>query len=247
LLRQNVDVLLYWAVDERSLGNTLEKAVAAGIPTVNAFGGFSTSPGTVSNAYISQLLLSQMVAQHLMDDIGGKGNIIAILPIPGTQEAADQLTGLRYVLKKYPKVNLLNVSYGLYNRAKAKQIMENLLQRYPQIDGVFSPSGNMDVGIVEAIEEADRLSEIKMSPGDELNGWLKWVVKHHQAGAVTFPPKVGKVAVELGLKILKGEPVPRGQRIPSVYISPAQAASLVDEKASDDSWAGDLPAQFQPK
>ena len=49
-----------------------------------------------------------------------------------------------------------------------------------------------------------------MSPGDEYNGWLKWVAAHGQSGAVTFPTRVGQEAVRLGLQILKGEPVARG-------------------------------------
>jgi len=247
LLRQGIDLLIYWAVDEKSLASTLQRAEDNGVPTVNAFGGLNALPGTTSNAYISQFLLGKEVAERLVSDIGGKGKIVAILPIPGTQAAADQLSGLQSVLELHPDVELLNTSYGEYNRAKAKQVMENLLQRYPTIDGVFSPSGHMNIGIAEAIEESGRLSDIKMSPGDELNGWLKWVVKNNTSGAVTFPPRVGFVTVELGLKILSGEPVPRGQRIPSEYISPEAAVSYVNNAASDDSWAGPLPTEFMPK
>jgi ribose transport system substrate-binding protein len=247
LLRQKIDLLIYWAADEKAIAGALKRAVDGGVPTVNAFGGFSDSPGTTANAYISQFKLGELVAQHLLQSIGNQGKIIAILPIAGTQAAADQLDGLKAVIKGHPKVELLNVSYGDYNRAKSKQVTENLLQRYPIIDGVFCPSGNMSMGVVEAIEEAGRLAKIKMGPGDELNAWLKWVVAHKQAGAVTFPPTVGRVATEVGLKILKGEPVPRGTLIPSEYISPEDASKFVDIDRPDDSWAGPLPPEFLPK
>lgn len=247
LMRQKIDLLIYWPVDEKTLTGTLTRVIERGVPTVNVFGGFSASPGTVANAYISQLRLSELVASELMKSIGGKGRIVAVLPIPGSQEAADQLTGLKRVLKDNPGVELLNISYGSYDRAKSKQIMENLLQRYPKIDGVFSPSGHMNLGIVEAIEDAGRLGQIKMSPGDELNGWLKWVARNKTAGAVTFTPSIGKVGLELGLRILKGEPVPRGERVPSEYITPEKAVAIADASAPDDAWAGPLPREFRPR
>lgn len=247
LLRQNIDLLIYWPVDDKAIADVLERAVAAGVPTVQAGGGFTDSPGTVSNAYISQWQLGEMVARRLMEDMGGKGKIIAMLPIAGTTAAVDQLDALQTVLKEYPGAELVSVEYGDWNRAKAKQITENLLQRFPRIDGVFSPAGQMSIGVAEAFDEAGRLDEVTMSPGDEYNGWLKWVEKHKEGGAVTFPTRAGQEAVKIGLKILKGEPVKRGTAVPSEYIAPADISKHVDQEAPDDWWASELPAEFLPK
>lgn len=247
LLRQDIDLLIYWPVDEKAIAGVLKRAVDKGVPTVNALGSFTDAPGTISNAFISQWNIGEMVARQLMKDMAGKGNIIAMLPIAGTTAAVDQLDALKTVLKEYPNVKLLSAEYGDWNRGKAKQITENLLQRFPQIDGVFSPAGQMSIGIAEAFDEAGRLSEVHMSPGDEYNGWLKWVVKNRQGGAVTYPTRTGQVAVELGLKILKGEPVPRGTPVVSEYIAPQSVDALVKTDAPDDWWASELPPQFLPK
>jgi ribose transport system substrate-binding protein len=246
LLRQDIDLLIYWPVDDASIADVLQRAVAAGVPTVQAGGGFTDAPGTVSNAYISQWQLGEMVARHLMEDIGGKGKIVAMLPIAGTTAAVDQLDALETVLKEFPDVELLSVEYGDWNRAKAKQITENLLQRFPEITGVFSPAGQMSIGMAEAFDEAGRLEEVTFSPGDEYNGWLKWVAAHGQGGAVTFPTRAGQVAVEIGLAILAGQPVPRGTAVPSEYIAPADIGTMVDADAPDDWWATALPAEFLP-
>src|SRR5205814_8140645 len=124
---------------------------------------------------------------------------------PGTPAAVDQLAALNAVMKEHLKVELLSAEPGDWNRVKAKPITENLLQRHPRIDGVFSPAGQMSIGVAEAFEEAGRLKEVVMSPGDEYNGWLKWVAKHRLGGAVTFPTRVGQEAGRLGLRILNGE------------------------------------------
>lgn len=247
LIAKNVSLIIYWPVDDKAIQPALAKAVAKGIPTVNAGGGFSSAEGTVSNAFIDQWTLGEMVARHLVKDMGGKGKIFAMLPIAGTTAAVDQLAALKFVLKDHPNIELLSAEHGDWNRAKAKQITENLLQRYPRIDGVFSPAGQMSIGVAEAFEEAGRLKGVVMSPGDEYNGWLKWVVKHQQGGAVTFPTRAGQEATKLGLKILHGEPVPRGLIIPSEYIAPKDAAKFAEMDKPDDWWASNLPAQFKPK
>jgi ABC-type sugar transport system substrate-binding protein len=247
LLRQDIDLLIYWPVDDASVADVLKRAVDAGVPTVQAGGGFTDAPGVVSNAYISQWQLGEMVARQLMADIGGKGKIVAMLPIAGTTAAVDQLDALQTVLKEYPEVELLSVEYGDWNRAKAKQITENLLQRFPEITGVFSPAGQMSIGMAEAFDEAGRLGEVTFSPGDEYNGWLKWVATHNQGGAVTFPTRAGQVAVQIGMDILAGKPVTRGVAVPSEYIAPADIGPYANADRPDDWWATELPAEFLPQ
>jgi ABC-type sugar transport system substrate-binding protein len=247
LLRQDIDLLIYWPVDDASVADVLKRAVDAGVPTVQAGGGFTDAPGVISNAYISQWKLGEMVARHLMTDIGGKCKIVAMLPIAGTTAAVDQLDALETVLKDYPEVELLSVEYGDWNRAKAKQITENLLQRFPEITGVYSPAGQMSIGMAEAFDEAGRLGEVVFSPGDEYNGWLKWVAAHNQGGAVTFPTRAGQVAVQIGMDILAGKPVTRGIAVPSEYIAPGDIGPLVAADKPDDWWASELPAEFLPQ
>jgi ribose transport system substrate-binding protein len=247
LVSKGVDLILYWPVDEQAIQGALQKAVEQGIATISTGGAFSAGPGTVANAYIDQWNIGELVARRLFEDLGGQGKIFAMLPIAGTTAAVDQLAALEAVMKEYPAIELLSAEYGDWNRAKAKQITENLLQRFPEIDGVFSPAGQMSIGVAEAFEEAGRLEEVVMSPGDEYNGWLKWVAAHGQSGAVTFPTRVGQEAVRLGLQILKGEPVARGLAVPSEYIAPADIGQHVEADRPDDWWASTLPEEWKPK
>jgi hypothetical protein len=101
------------------------------------------------------------------------------------------------------------------------------------------------MGVAEAFEDAGD-EGLTMSPGDEYNGWMKRVVKNQKGGAVTFLTRAGQEATKLGLKILAGEPVPRG--LCPFRIHRAQGCGEVrrDDKP-DDWWASKLPEQFKPK
>ena len=177
-----------------------------------------------------------------MKDLGGKGKIFAMLPIAGTtgrRRPARGAEGRAQGPSERRAAVAPSTATGTAPRPSRSR--ENLLQRYPKIDGVFSPAGQMSMGVAEAFDEAGRDEGLTMSPGDEYNGWMKWVVKNKKGGAVTFPTRAGQEATKLGLKILAGEPVPRGLVIPSEYIAPQgcgevrrdeQARRLVGEQAA---------------
>lgn len=247
LISKKVDLILYWPVDDKAIEGALKKAADEGIPTINTGGGFVNSPSVTASVFIDQWNLGEMVARRLFQDMGGKGKIFAMLPIAGTTAAVDQLAALETVMIEYPDIELLSAEYGDWNRAKAKQITENLLQKYPEINGVFSPAGQMSIGVAEAFDEAGRLNEVIMSPGDEYNGWLKWVRANKQGGAVTFPTRAGQEALRLGLRILRGENIRRGQKVPSEYISPSAAGAYAEMDRPDDWWSSELPEAWKPQ
>ncbi len=172
-----------------------------------------------------------------------------MLPIAGTTAAVNQDLALRQVLEDYPDIEILDTQYGDWNRAKAKSIAENWVLQFPQIDGAYSPAGQMSVGMAEAFDEAGRLAEVTFSPGDEYNGWLKWIAAHPESngGVVTFPPSAGAVGVQQMTKILNGEEVTKGIQVPSVWYAADDAVALADPEAPDDWWANDLPAEFLPQ
>ena len=249
LLTKGCEAIIYWPVNDQAIEPGLEAAIAAGVPTVNVGGGYTDLPGIVSNAYIDQYELGAAGAIALAEALGGQGKIVSMLPIAGTTAAVDQDKALKDVLADYPGIELLDTGNGDWNRAQAKSITETWLQKYPQIDGVYSPAGQMSAGMVEAFDEVGRLGEVKFSPADEYNGWLKWISTHPESnlGLVTFPPAAGSVGVEQMTRILSGEEVTKGIRVPSLWYSPEDAVALYDAAAPEDSWANKLPAEFLPQ
>jgi ABC-type sugar transport system substrate-binding protein len=107
-------------------------------------------PAVTANAYVDQWGQSAQVAERLCESLDGTGRIFAMLLIAGSSAAVTQLAALENVLESDARsdIELASVEYGDWNRAKAKQLTENLLQRFTEIDGVFSPAGQMSMGVV---------------------------------------------------------------------------------------------------
>lgn len=248
LVSKGVDLLLFWPVDEKTLLPALQKASEAGVVTINVGYNFMHSPYVTGNAYVNQWDMTIEGAKRFVDAIGGKGKIFAMMPIAGSSAAVVQLATLQSLIKDKPEVELLTVEYGDWNRAKAKQLTENVLQRFDHIDGVFSPAAQMTMGILEAFDEAGRADEAIFSPGDEYNGWLKWVKETGKAGSMTSGLEVGRAAVKHGLAILKGEAgVTNAVTVPTRYLTPEEAAAMYQDGRPEDWWPTDLPEEYLPK
>jgi ABC-type sugar transport system substrate-binding protein len=184
-----------------------------------------------------------------MQSLHGKGDILSLIPIAGTTAAVDQERALKDVLKVCTSVHLLDTENGDWNRAKSQTIAQNWTQRFPQVNGLFSPAGQMSIGAAQAYIQAGLLDKITFSPGDEYNGWLKFEVTHPKknSGVVTFPPEAGATGVDVMVKILQGKPVHRGVRVPSRYIPPSQIRKYAQMNKPDDWWSTKLPPKWQPK
>jgi rhamnose transport system substrate-binding protein len=59
---------------------------------------------------------------------------------------------MKQELKKYPKMSLASVVYGNDDPTTANQVTQGLLQRYPNLKGIISPTS---VGIVVAAAVLD--------------------------------------------------------------------------------------------
>lgn len=247
LLTSGVDAILFWPVDEKSILPALKKAHDKGVVTINIGYNFMRDDAVTSNAYVNQWEQTVQGAVKFVEALNGKGKVFAMLPFAGSSAAVVQLAAFQHVLKDYPGIEVVSVEYGDWNRAKAKQLTENLLQRFPHIDGAFSPAGQMSIGIYEAFDEAGRLDELTISPGDDYNGWAKLVAGNGKWGSVTSGLEVGREAVKQVVAILTGKPTTTAVVVPTRYLDPAEAAKFYDPARPDDWFKTDLPAEFLPQ
>ena len=70
------------------------------------------------------------------------------------------MRGFNDALKENPGVKLLASQPGNYQRLQALQVMENLIQSHPQIDGVLAANDAMAMGAIEALEGANRTAQV---------------------------------------------------------------------------------------
>ena len=149
-------------------------------------------------------------------------------------------------MKEYPQVELLASQPGNYRRLPATQVFENLMQRFPVIDGVVCANDDMAVGVAEALAAAGRGAKTKVVGIDAIPDGVAAIVSGKmQASADYSGHDQGYLATAAAIRHLRGEKLPKDIALPVVIVEQANAKPWtvpVEEKPVPD-WSKVLQSQ----
>jgi ribose transport system substrate-binding protein len=209
LLAQDPDVLILVPMGRAALSAPVERAMAQGVPVVLCASGvetdnFVTEVGT--NLYES----GQVLAEWVVEQLEGEGNIVQMNGIAGVDTAEIMAQGATAVWEENPGINVLDVQYGNWSTAEAKQLMEQWLAQYGEdIDGIWSGGAQMSQGIISAYLDAG-LPVPPIGGGEYAQGFLRLVAENDiQFQAWQYPNAMVILCIDAALQILAGESVPR--------------------------------------
>jgi ribose transport system substrate-binding protein len=153
------DAIVFIPVDYKALVPAVEKINAANIPVTNITDRIASGK-TVAYVGADDYNIALATGRYLLKVMGGKGNAIILEGVKGSLTSTDRVRGFIDALKEFPEIKLLASQPGNYQRLKALEVMENLIQSFPQIDGVLAANDPMGVGALEALEGAGRKAQV---------------------------------------------------------------------------------------
>ena len=161
LLVKKVDALVVFPHDT-SVTSIVEKAFNPGVYVVVLDRGVSKEG--IYDIYITNddEAYTRKGMEWLAEQMGYKGNLLLITGIPCPIDTIRTDT-IKEVVKKYPNIKLLDVQPGDWNQQKSLTVMENYLQKYKQIDAVYTADDDMMLGAMQAYKESGR-KDIKVLP-----------------------------------------------------------------------------------
>jgi len=203
LVVQGVNGLVIFPFDS-SITPVVEKAYAKGIYVVVLDRGI-TKPAY--DVYLSND--DEAYARNSMEwickDLGYKGNIVLIEGIPSVISDLRTKTA-KDVAAKYSGIKILDSQPGMWNKEKALAVMENYLQKYPQISAVYTADDDMLEGALQAYKESGRKDIKVMFGGAASKGMVKRIMNGDPLvrADATYPPDVVATAVSLSVVGLRG-------------------------------------------
>ena len=210
LISQGVNAILVDAASGTGLNGIIQQACARHIVVV-AYDNLVTAPCAIKiNG--SQYAYGQQNAQYIADKLKGKGNVIMVTGVAGTQADTDRNQGAADVFKKYPGIKVVSKYTGMWDSATAQRNTAQQLPSLPKIDGVWS-SGGTD-GILKAMLAAGRPLPTVVG-GEGENGYRRFLVGYNgkklQYGlSLGQPPFNVVVALEVARAVLaKSHAVPK--------------------------------------
>jgi ribose transport system substrate-binding protein len=216
-------IVLFMPLDPKAQLPVIEKLIAAGTPIVNYNDKAGDAPYV---AFVGEddYKLGYDVAKTLFDHLGGKGNVVILEGIKGSNTGDERKRGFDAAVKDYPNIKVLASQPANFQRLPGLQVMENLMQQFRDIDGVISASDASALGAVEALKSAGRDKVAVVS----INGVPEAVEAVKNGSILAIAEfngfKIGCVATEIALNSIRGKSVPKRVVIPGAIITKANYA-----------------------
>jgi rhamnose transport system substrate-binding protein len=150
-ISKGANALIVSATDPTALCPTLNAAMKRGITVVTYD---SDAPGC-RNMFINQASTAQIGTSEvdvLAKEINQTGDIAIVSAAASATNQNAWIGYMKQQLTKYPKMKLVSVVYGNDDPTLSTQVTQGLLQRYPNLKGIISPT---TVGIAAAAAVLD--------------------------------------------------------------------------------------------
>jgi rhamnose transport system substrate-binding protein len=145
-IAKGANALIVSATDPTALCPTLKQAMARGITVVT----YDSDAPSCRSLFVNQASTAAIGTSEvdlLAKELGDKGQIGIVSAAASATNQNAWIGYMKQELKKYPKMQLVPVVYGNDDPTTAAQVTSGLLQHYPHLAGIISPT---TVGILAA-------------------------------------------------------------------------------------------------
>jgi rhamnose transport system substrate-binding protein len=150
-IARGAKALIVSATDPTALCPTLESAMKRGITVVT----YDSDAPTCRSLFVNQASTQEIGTSEvdvLASEIGDSGQIAIVSAAASATNQNAWIGYMKQELKKYPKMQLVSTVYGNDDPTTATQVTQGLLQQYPNLKGIISPT---TVGIAAAAAVLD--------------------------------------------------------------------------------------------
>jgi ribose transport system substrate-binding protein len=206
ILAGGYKAIIFNATDSDGSIANVRKAKAAGVPVfcidreINA-----------TDAATSQILSDNhggcvALGQHFVEALDGKGSYVEILGYLGDNNAHNRSKGFHEVVDNYPELKMVAQQAADFDRAKALEVMETLLQKHGDgLAAVFCGNDAMAMGAYQALAAAGR-TDVKVFGFDGADEAVKLIADGKIAATgMQFPKTMARQAAEYANDWIKGK------------------------------------------
>ncbi|WP_405505621.1 substrate-binding domain-containing protein [Streptomyces purpurascens] len=212
-------------VDSDAASNSVKAADKADIPVIAV-------DRVVNNAKLDTLVASdnvaggELAAKSIGEKLGGNGKIVILQGQAGTSAARERAQGFANGLKAYPGIQVVAQQPADFDRTKGLDVMSNLLQAHPDVQGVIAANDEMALGAIKALGSKAGKS-VSVVGFDGTPDGLKAVEGGTlYASVAQQPSQLGKIAVDNALRALKGKKVEETVKVPVKVVTKENVAGF---------------------
>ena len=227
LIARRIDALIIAATDKQAMIEPLRRANDAGIKviSVDTFigdGDYAAGPVNFPLSYIGSdnVQGGQIGCEALIKASGGKGKMYIQNVKPGISTTDQREQGCKQAIEATAgQATLVGVDYNDDSAANAAQQTTAVLQRTPDLAGIFGANLFSAEGAAQAVKNANLSGTVKIANFDA----PEQAIADLRAGAVDLviaqkPADMGTIAVDYAVKAVRGDTTGIQKRVPTGYV-----------------------------
>jgi ribose transport system substrate-binding protein len=210
VISRGVDGIVLAPLDDRALCRPVQDAMREKIPVI------IIDSGLQGKDYISFVATDNyqggvLAGKRMGELLQGQGRIFLIRYQEGSASTTERERGfLETVQKEFPDFKLLvKDQYAGSTTESAYQLAENLIGRFPDVEGIFCPNESSTFGTLRALQESQLAGKVKFVGFDSSPKLVQALRDGHIHGLVLQNPvKMGYLGVTEMVQHLRGQKIP---------------------------------------
>ncbi|TWT35247.1 D-ribose-binding periplasmic protein precursor [Posidoniimonas corsicana] len=155
------------------------------------------------------------LGRYFVEQVGDTGKYVELLGQVGDNNTWNRSKGFHSVVDRYDGLVMVAQQTAEFDRTKALEVMETILQSEDEIDAVFCGNDAMAMGAYQALLSAGKAEEVKVFGYDGSED----VVKSIRDGKITatvmqYPKLIARTAAEFAIEYLANGKRDFEQKIP---------------------------------
>ena len=230
IIVSDFDAILFNSTDANgSVANVL-KAKAAGIPVFCMDREVNDAQAPTSQILSDSYSGAVAIGKYFTQQLKKNGKYVEILGIVGDNNTWARSKGFHSVVDNYKGLTMVAQQSADFDRNKAMEVMESILQAHPDIDGVFCGNDGMASGAYQALLSAGKADKVKVFGFDGAEDVITSISENKIAATgMQFPKIMAETAAIFADEYIKGRrDFPK--KIP-VMVELVTANNIADYKA----------------
>lgn len=227
LISSGYDAILLNPTDSDGSISNILKAKTAGIPVFCMDREVNADDAATSQILSDNYSGCVSIGIEFVKELKEKGKYVEILGLVGDNNTWARSGGFHSVVDKFPNLKMVAQQSGDFDRNKAMEVLETILQANPDIDGVFCGNDAMAMGAFQALQAAGKETKVKIFGFDGAGDVIEKIrEKKIVATGMQFPIVMAQTAAQYADEYFKGRrDFP--QRVP-VEVELVNAANIKD-------------------
>lgn len=225
-LTQQVDAIAINPVDSDAAAAAVRPANQEDVPVVAV--DRAVNGAEVASTVASDNVEGGRLAAEALADAVGEGQVVVLQGIPGTSASRDRGEGFSQGIGEFPDVEVVAEQPADFDRAEALDVMTNLLQAHPDIQGVFAENDEMALGAIQALGERAG-GDIAVVGFDGTPDGLEAVQDGSMYASVAQQPaELGRTAVETAIEAAEAGSVEGTIQVPVKVVTQNNVEEFLD-------------------